>query len=177
MSEYFMSTNKVGLREVDFGDINATYCSWLNDSDVNKYMQARYSVWNIDKMKKYIESMLENEYLFAICCLKTSKHVGNVKLGPVDWINRKAEISILVGDKKFWGKGYGTDAVKLISEYALKVLSLNKVTAGCYINNQGSANIFLKNGFSQEGLLKREVVFEGKYTDVMIFGKLSGSEN
>lgn len=171
MNKYLMFTEKIGLRELTFEDINGEYCSWLNDLEVNMYMQSRYSIWNLDKMKKYIDNLSENEYVFAICCLKTSKHIGNIKLGPVDWINRKAEISILLGDKEFWGKGFGTDAVKLVSEYALQILSLNKVIAGCYSKNKGSASVFLKNGFVQEGRLKREVIFKGEYTDVLLFGK------
>ena len=147
MKKYLLTGEKVGLREISPDDINEKYCAWLNDLEVNKYMQSRYSPWNLDKMKQYLSNLDKYEYIFAICCLESDEHIGNIKLGPIDWINRKAEISILLGEKSSWGKGYGTEAVCLISQYALATLSLNKVTAGCYIDNIGSANIFLKNGF------------------------------
>lgn len=171
MKKYLLTGEKVGLREISPDDINEKYCAWLNDLEVNKYMQSRYSPWNLDKMKQYLSNLGSYEYIFAICCLESDEHIGNIKLGPIDWINRKAEISILLGEKSSWGKGYGTETVCLVSQYALATLSLNKVTAGCYIDNIGSANIFLKNGFVKEGVLLNEFAYEGRYTDAIRFGK------
>lgn len=173
MNEYLMTSKKVGLRQLTKSDINSEYCMWLNDKQVTEYMEARYSIWNINNMVKYLDETSPYEYIFAICCLKTEKHIGNIKLGPIDWINRKAEISILIGNKNFWGKGFGTDAVALVNVFAFETLSLNKLIAGCYIDNKGSAGIFIKNGFIQEGLLKKEFSFRGNYTDGILFGKLN----
>lgn len=176
MLEYIMKTSRIGLRELTKDDVGEKYCNWLNDPDINAYMQSRYTIWNFDKMQKYIENISESEYIFAICLVENNEHIGNIKLGPVDWVNRKAEISILVGEKQYWGNGYGAEAVKLVSNYALNTLSLNKVFAGCYFNNKGSESVFLKNGFFKEGILKSEFAYKGGYTDILRFGKLKNND-
>lgn len=173
MSGYLLTGSKIGLREITDSDINDKYCSWLNDLEVNQYMQSRYSPWNIEKMKSYIDSLSKYEYIFAICQIDTDEHIGNIKIGPVDWINRKAEISILLGEKDKWGKGYGSEAIALMNTYAFETLSLHKLTAGCYVSNIGSKNIFMKNGYKEEGVLRQHIAFCGRYEDALTFGILN----
>ena len=169
---YILNGKNIALREISISDVNDKYCAWLNDLEVNEFMQSRYSPWNVDKMKKYIDGLAGYEYIFAICIKDNGEHIGNIKLGPIDWINRRAEISIMLGEKQHWGKGYGSQAVGLIVQYAFDTLSLHKLTAGCYASNVGSKNIFLKNGFKQEGILIKEFAFKGRYEDALRFGLL-----
>lgn len=173
MSGYLLAGSKIALREITDSDINEKYCSWLNDLEVNQYMQSRYSPWNLERMKAYLAGLSKYEYIFAICQIDTDEHIGNIKIGPVDWINRRAEISILLGEKTTWGKGYGSEAIALMNRYAFETLSLYKLTAGCYISNIGSKSIFIKNGYKQEGLLRQQFAFCGGYEDAFIFGILN----
>jgi RimJ/RimL family protein N-acetyltransferase len=92
-----------------------------------------------------------NEILLAICDKKYDLHIGNIKLGPINWYHRRAEISLLVGNKAYWGKGIATQAIRLISQFAFQSLNLNKLMAGAYKNNLGSIKAFEKCGYKVEG--------------------------
>lgn len=58
-----------------------------------------------------------DQVILAIVDKETDQYVGNVKLVPINWVQRKATFGILIGDKQFWGKGIGTKATRLMVEY------------------------------------------------------------
>jgi RimJ/RimL family protein N-acetyltransferase len=120
----------------------------------------------------YVKQIRANpDYLFlAIIAKNDNKHIGNIKLGPINRHHKYADVGIIIGDKTFWGKGYATEAIKLVVAYAFEVLKLHKLTAGAYMNNAGSVKIFKKAGFSIEGLRKRQYLYKGRYVDAVLFG-------
>ena len=63
---------------------------------------------------------------------------------------------MLIGDKSFWEKGYGSEAIGLVCDYAFRRLDLAKLTAGCYVSNAGSIKVFLNQWFIQEGVLSKQ---------------------
>jgi RimJ/RimL family protein N-acetyltransferase len=79
-------------------------------------------------------------------------------------------VSLVIGEKSIWGKGIGTEALRLMSRYAFDVLNLHKLRSGCYQENRGSAKAFLKAGFAEEGILKKHWYVNGRYQDEIVFG-------
>jgi RimJ/RimL family protein N-acetyltransferase len=114
-----------------------------------------------------------NNYLFGIFDYNTEKHIGNIKLGLINPIHKYAEVGLVIGDKSFWGKGIGTEAIKLVVEFAFNTLLLNKVTAGIYSNNIASLKAFQKLGFEIEGHQKKQFLFNGQYIDRYLVGKIN----
>src|SRR5205814_2669717 len=98
------------------------------------------------------------------------QHIGNIKLGPIHWIHRYAEIGLLIGEKSCWGQGYASEAIRLVTTYAFERLNLHKVTAGCYATNVGSVRAFEKAGFVREGVRPRHCFCEGTYVDLILLG-------
>ncbi|MDD5005730.1 MAG: GNAT family N-acetyltransferase [Candidatus Omnitrophica bacterium] len=164
---YFIEGKRIFLRNIVPEDINENYCRWMNDQDINKYMETRYFPHTIEDIKQYVEKIHNNpEQIFLAICLKNEKqHIGNIKLGPINWIHRVGEISLFIGEKACWGKGYATEAIKLISNYAFYKLNLRKLTAGCYANNIGSLLAFQKANFVQEAILKNQYFCDGVYVN------------
>ena len=80
-------------------------------------------------------------------------------------------MSLFIGEKAIWGKGYATEAIALASEYAFNGLNLHKLSAGFYAANIGSIKAFQKNGFIQEGLRKNHRIYQGAYVDEVLMGK------
>ena len=94
--------------------------------------------------------------------------VGRVGLiQPEGWPG--LEVGWTLG-KPYWGKGYATEAISLISQFAFNTLNLNKLEAGCYANNIGSARAFEKCGYQREGLLRSHVISDQKEVDVILLG-------
>jgi len=160
------------LREVQLSDANENYCNWLNDPGVNKFLESRFEKWSIKKIKNFITNIKEtsNNLFFAIISRDEDKHIGNIKIGPININHNCAEVGILIGDKSSWNKGYATEALKLIVDYAFTKLKIHKLTAGIYTNNIGSIKAFQKAGFKIEGVKKEEIFFDNKYIDAVIMG-------
>lgn len=168
----FIEGTSIYLREVRESDVNDNYYSWLNNSEVNQYLETRYYPRSKENILEYVKHMdgLGNEIFFAICDKQSDKHIGNIKLGPINWIHRFCDISLLIGDKSFWGKGIATEAIRLVCEFGFHTLNLHKIKAGCYEQNKGSAKAFEKAGFIKEGLLKNQWIVNGHYYDEIILG-------
>ena len=172
---HFIEGENIYLREVRQNDVNENYYAWMNDYEITQYLETRYYPNSLDKISEFVKSKdgdSSNVFL-AIVNKSTNAHIGNVKLGPINWIHRTAEIGILLGEKKDWGKGFATETLKLLSNYAFKKLNLRKLTAGCYGNNKGSEKAFVKAGFEIEGVRKSHFFFEGHYVDFVLLGLIN----
>jgi RimJ/RimL family protein N-acetyltransferase len=129
-------------------------------------------VVGIDYMQKNHPDYTGDD-LFGIFDKESDQHIGNIKLGPINWFHRYAEIGLIIGNKDFWGKGVATDSITLISLYAFNTLNLHKVTAGCYASNIGSKKAFLKAGFDVDGVRKSHCFSQGKWEDLILLGKIN----
>ena len=164
--------NNITLRKLLLSDINETYCSWLNDPDTNRYLEARLINWDIEKLRHYYLINDVIDILMAIIDKRNNKHIGNIKLSAIDEIHRRAELGILIGDKDYWGKGVATEAINLATNYCFSKLELHKVTAGAYKENLGSIKAFLKNGYCIEGERKEHFLMSYGWTSLILLGKL-----
>jgi [ribosomal protein S5]-alanine N-acetyltransferase len=168
----FLESERLYLRAVQPDDANEAYYRWMNDPAVNKYLESRFYPHTLETLKDYIQSKLgdnENPF-FAIILKDSNRHIGNIKLGPINTIHRFADIGIIIGEKDCWGKGYATEAIRLVVKYAFDTLNLHKVTAGFYEPNIQSMKAFIKAGFIQEGIRKSHCYCDGKYVDDILVG-------
>lgn len=168
------SANGVGLFVLTPEDVTETYVSWLNDTTVNQYLESRFGVHTIDSTRSFVQTMLNSpDNLFlGIRSQISGGHVGNIKVGPISQHYGTAEIGILIGEKRAWGKGIATSAIRMVCEIARTRLALRKVTAGCYASNVGSKKAFEKAGFDVEGIRKQQVLRNGTPEDIVLLGKL-----
>ncbi|MCD6558919.1 MAG: GNAT family N-acetyltransferase [Palaeococcus sp.] len=168
----FLEGKNIYLREVRVTDVNENYYKWMNDEEVTRFLESRFYPQAREKIEEYVRSINSNpNYIFlAIIEKKSDKHIGNIKLGPINWIHRHAEVGLIIGEKTAWGKGYATEAIKLVTDYAFKKLNLHKLTASCYKDNVGSQKAFKKNGYVVEGIRKAHCFYDGKYTDIILMG-------
>ena len=96
------------------------------------------------------------------------RHIGNIKLGPIDWNQGFGDIGFIIGAKECWGKGYAAESIQLLAGYAFGSLKLHKLTASCYAVNIGAIKTLKKAGFEQ--LEKDDKYFsDGKAVDVVWF--------
>ncbi len=101
------------------------------------------------------------------------RHIGNIKLGPINFIHRYAHVSLFICEKDLRGKGYGPEAIKLLTDYAFKRLGLHKLRAGIYCRNVASINAFKKAGFEFEAELRDHVWFNGEWISIYLMGKIN----
>ena len=101
-----------------------------------------------------------------------SHHVGNIWLWAIDPRHRKAEVRIVIGDIQSVGRGMGSDAIRLLSEYAGDRLNLRRLYAYVLATNPRARRAFEKAGFELEGTLRRDRWVGGEYADVWLLGRL-----
>ena len=167
----------IRLRPVELSDVGERYCAWMNDLEVNRHMETRFRRQTLDDIRQYVEKMrAAGDTLFwAMVDQASGRHVGNIKLGPISEIHRRGELSFFIGEKDFWGRGLATEAVALVTDYALASLGLMKVTAGCYSNNAGSRHIFEKLGYTLAATFRAHYLCEGRMVDRLCFEKFGSA--
>jgi RimJ/RimL family protein N-acetyltransferase len=120
---------------------------WLNDPETMRYSEQRHRKHHVDFQKLHVQMMHEpNKYMEI--------HYGNALIGTisahVDEYNSVANVGILIGERKVWGKGYGTEAWKAFCDHLLGN-GIRKIEAGCMGINFGMLHVFRKTGMHEEG--------------------------
>ncbi len=174
MKNPFLTGEKIYLSPLTKEDISTEYISWLNDSEVCKDNSHATFPNTHSKTLSYLESIEKSrsEIVFAIRWKKNDVHIGNVSLQNINWINRSAEIAIIIGNKKYWNKGVGSESYKLVIGYGFRTLNLNRLSSGQTVTNKGMISVCEKNGMRKEGTLREVLYKNGEYTDAIIYSIL-----
>lgn len=162
------------LRQVEMTDCTLAYVDWLNDPEVNKYLETKWVVQDIGTIKEFVETQIEapDSILFAILN-PLGAHIGNIKIGPIHRHYKHADVSYFIGDKTEWNHGIATEAIRLACEYGFEELGLHRMEAGTYQNAVGSQRALEKNGFIKEAVLRKQCLFHNEWIDVYRYGLLS----
>jgi RimJ/RimL family protein N-acetyltransferase len=168
-----LKTPRLILRLLSLEDATDSYLAWMRNCEVIRYLESRFSAPTSKKdLKKFIQSTNEspNYLLFGIFLQENEKHIGNIKLGPIVTEHARAEIGYLIGERKYWGKGYASEAIIEICRFGFIELGLHKITAGVYENNVASEKTLIKSGFLHEATISSHVIFEGQRIGSKLFG-------
>ncbi|MCX8003947.1 MAG: GNAT family N-acetyltransferase [Burkholderiaceae bacterium] len=153
--------------------VTENYVAWLNDPAVNRYLEARFVRHTLESTRRFVQAVADSDdsILFGIRYVPEGRHVGNIKLGPIDCNHRRAEIGLLIGERCLWGRGIAANAIELATRYAFDSLGLLKVTAGCYASNVGSRRAFEKAGFVVEAVRRRHFLLNGVPEDALLLAR------
>src|SRR4051812_33418625 len=167
---------RVDLRLATLEDCSARYLAWLQDPEVNRFLETRWREQSLASIREFVAGMLEsaNDYLFAIEDAASRTHIGNIKVGPINRTHLHADVSYFIGEKQYWGKGYATEAIALATAFAFERLKLNRVQAGLYEANGGSGRALEKVGYVLEGTFRRQLrtAANGSWQDHLWYGLL-----
>ena len=160
------------IKPLERDDLGEAYVQWLNDANINSSLATSYKPQTKETVASYwsAEAASPNAELFGIWSKQEMLHIGNIRIGEINWIHRRADLSLVIGNTSFWGKGYGTDAIRLVSKWAFTRLGLMKLGAGIAASNAGCRRAFEKAWFSLEGTQRCEIWIDGIRTDRWIMG-------
>ncbi|MBN1948732.1 MAG: GNAT family N-acetyltransferase [Candidatus Cloacimonetes bacterium] len=146
------------------------YAEWLNDMEVATRLVVASQQINVFREKQILEDMISNNsQIFAIIDQETDKLIGNCSLMRIDHPDRKAEFGIFIGDKKFWSKGYGSEAARLILDYGFNILNLNNIMLRVFSFNQTAIRAYEKAGFKYMGRRRQACIIAGrKYDEIFM---------
>jgi RimJ/RimL family protein N-acetyltransferase len=98
--------------------------------------------------------------------------IGHCGLFNVDAAARHCELGITIGDREYWGRGYGREAVRLLLDYAFRVRNLRRVWLEVHAANERAMRAYKACGFVEEGRMREHVWLAGRYVDNVIMGVL-----
>lgn len=159
------------------------YLRWMNDPQVTRTIGRFDYLLPVSraKLKQYFEDIDTDTAIFlgihtAVGRGTAPRLIGTLKIYDLDPLARRASLGIMVGERKAWGRGIATAAIRAACRYVFEVLGFGKVTAGYLAGNSGMHQAFRKNGFRTEGILRRQVFFAGKLEDHVMVCKFANGK-
>jgi RimJ/RimL family protein N-acetyltransferase len=165
----------VRLSAVDPEEMSKAFSRWNRDSEftrlLNMSVQPLRSAKAIQKwMDEDMGESSPRETFFTIRTADENKLIGGLSLYVVDWTGRDSFVGIFIGEREHWGKGYGTDAMRLLLQYAFTELNLWRVSLGVFQYNPRAIRSYEKVGFCHEGRMRQYLNHEGKRWDILYMG-------
>lgn len=165
------------FKPLDVKDTEEIHC-YASDEVVSRFIGWRL-MKTLDETREYIEEMIKREaaetHLYASVVLSSTETIiGTAMIFNFDWNAKHAEIGY-VFHRDYWGKGYCSEAVKLMNQFSFENLQLHKLHARVVDANIGSIRVLEKSGYMLEGRLKDYLFIDGVYYDSLLFGKIEGT--
>lgn len=149
------------------------FTEWMNDFYITDYTGRSYSTITLQEEKAYLEKEQNNKNVFAIIDLQTDEVIGTVGLHEINNINRTATLGIFIGNKEYWSKGYGTEAIQLVLDFGFNYLNLNNIDLALMEFNQRALKCYEKCGFKEIGRKRKCNFVNGKYYDSILMDILA----
>jgi RimJ/RimL family protein N-acetyltransferase len=163
-----LHSNRMFLKPLGLEHVSDEYVNWLNDAEVIRYLETGGD-YTLEKLHDFLSSVEKNQILFWAIHLKSdNKHIGNIKIDPINFRHGFGEYGILMGDRNEWGKGYAKEASEIVIRYCFgPECNLRKVVLGVVRDNAAAVGLYQKLGFVTEGIYKDHGIYNGKKCDIM----------
>ena len=178
-------TKRLYVRPFEKEDITEQYRGWFHDVNVTFYNSHGLFPYTKDQMNRFLAQLeSSDDIVWAVISkfdhigkISDPNHIGNISLQRIDWINRTAEFACVFGEKEYWGKGYCTEAAKLLFRHGFDRLNLHRIFTGTAATNIGMRKVAGKLGMMHEGTFRDAVFLNGEYVDVSEYSILSQEFN
>lgn len=171
--ESMLRGSKVSLRPIGPDDAEAMFAS-LQDPTV-RHMTATVGEFTREQVQKYCRNIAEDEDRadFAIFANDQPQiTVGEVSINEVDWDNQQANYRIALYGEAFFGKGYGSEATRLVLEYGFNHMNLHRIDLEVFDYNARAVAMYERMGFVREGVKREALHWEDRFHDVIIMSML-----
>ncbi|HEX9703090.1 MAG TPA: GNAT family N-acetyltransferase [Rhodospirillales bacterium] len=169
-----LETNRLKLVSFAEGHLTKRYIGWLNDPEVVRYSEQRHRTHTADSCRRFVATFADGpSHLWAIVAKDAGLgHIGNVN-SAVDAPNRTADVAILIGEKKAWGRGFGAEAWIAVVDFLLGPGAMRKVTAGAMAENTAMLAIMKKAGMAAEGRRRDQFLLDGRPVDMVMMARFA----
>lgn len=155
--------------------ISDRYLNWLNDPEVNRYLEIRFVPQTRDTVTEYVRSFYAGReaYMWAIYPKGKDQPVGTATLQGINRNHNSAGIGLMIGDTEYWGSNCALESLGLVAEFAFETLGLRRLAEESSGSNH-SINFTLRRfGFTFEGKMRQaSVMGPGEYCDGYRWGLL-----
>ena len=172
MQNPFIVGERIYLRPLEPAQDNHLYSTWMNNEEIRRY----FSIYPTSdtRGKERLELLYKdgNHTIYGVALHSDNTLLGRDGLKDINYVNQNAENYVIIGDPAAWGKGYGTEATRLMMRYGFMELNLNRIQTQDVEENVGGWRADEKAGFKYEGTLRQVILRFGKYHDVRVYSIL-----
>ncbi len=164
----------ITLRTLSKLDISPFY-NWINDEEVIKYSLSLFRKINTKKeIEDWFFELIKNKknITLGIFLDATNELIGYAGICDISETNKSGEYYIFIGEKKFWGKGIGTEVTQKIVEIGFNKYDLNRIMLTVSEPNVGGLKAYEKSGFKIEGRLREAAFRDNKFHDKLVMSVL-----
>ena len=154
-----------------------TISRWSLDSEYERLLTTDPTrPKSVKKASEWIEKNMEQDaptmFNFGIRTLDGDRLIGNIDLDGIRFNHGDTFVGIGIGEREYWGKGYGTDAMRVILRFAFTELNLHRVSLNVFEYNQRAIHYYEKAGFVYEGRILKLLHRGGQRYDLVYMGIL-----
>ncbi len=162
-------TNRLLLDPFKTKDVTEEYLSWMKDTRLTQYILKASKEITKNDLDKFVEELdKSNENIFFRIVLKNlNLHIGNIRLGPIDYANNYSKFGILIGNKNYHNMGYAQESIEAVIDFCFKNLKLNLFKFECVKNNLAAMSLYEKMGFKRKNIEEKFVKENIKHDQVM----------
>ena len=167
---------RISLRNFREDDLDPIK-SWINNPLIKYNFRFTLHIKSDDDLRKFISTQIErknsDDFINYVIFDKKNlrkKYIGSVGLKNINLFDKNAELTIVIGDTNYHGKGFGQEALYLICKYGFDKLELHKIYLGVIEHNKNAIRAYEKFGFVHEGVRKEQIFQKNKYFDEIFMG-------
>lgn len=177
MKNDLLTGSLVYLAAVDPQTMAEALSRWGRDSEYWRLLASDPARLHSAKAtREWLEKEMDNKrspfYMFSIRTLEDDSLVGEIGLDGVVWSHSESFVGISLGERRNWGKGYGTDAMRILLRYAFTELNLQRVSLTVFEYNPRAIRSYEKVGFKVEGRVRQFLNRDGQRWDMIFMGIL-----
>ncbi|MGB8252790.1 MAG: GNAT family protein [Anaerolineaceae bacterium] len=166
---------RIRFRGAERTDI-PNFTRWMNDPEVTAGITV-YRPMSLVNEENWFENMVkrpldEQIFVIEICPRGEWLPIGSCGYHEIDWRNRNTEVGIAIGEKAWWNKGYGSEAMELLVKYGFETLNMHRVWLRVFENNKRAVRSYEKVGFVHEGQMRESDYKNGKYHNILLMSIL-----
>jgi RimJ/RimL family protein N-acetyltransferase len=172
-SDDFLTGKLVRLVPFDIETDSKLLAEWSRDSEYLRLLDSENATrYSAKQTQDFFEKEISSMHLFMIQRLDDDRKIGEIDLAGFNWLVGNAWVGIGIGERALWGKGYGTDAMRIILRYAFTELNLNRVSLNVFEVNPRAVASYIKAGFREEGRAPKSLLIAGRRCDLIFMGIL-----
>jgi len=161
---------KLNLKILEVSDVTQSYVDWFLRTDVVRYSDNQYRTHTLSGQRSFVDDCLNNQDIDLYGIFDQNLHIGNIMIKGLKSVHKRAELTYLVGNVAYWGKGVGNFAVSSLVYISKNEYKLNKLYAGFAEENIASRRVLEKNGFVLEGKRLQHLYYNGLFYNQLDFG-------
>lgn len=173
-----LTTSRIMLAPYTGGMVAAQHVAWLNDPEVVRYSEQRHKTHTLESQEEYLDNFPDGSHIWLIVANFGDPDDGECgDIGTItayiDRPNRLANMGIMIGEKRLWGQGYGSEAWDAVIDFLFTKDNIRKIECGCMLSNRSMTSLADRAGMRMEACLLDHFLLHDRPAALITFGLLA----